>query len=422
MNELKINLLRSKYLSFVFILQISVVLSLIGILFINMTMHFQANKNFYDIFKDDNVYNIMDIGGNEIYSEVMNLDNIENIDNLYTYLDNNYIRIQQIQNQFNSNYDINKLKFMSVTKDEAERFKEQGFAPYLSLRVNNNFFTKYKILVEEGNFFGDFKYNLGDIVPIILGNAYKEFYEIGDTFNGDYFLFPKETLYEVVGFTSKNAKYYNLNLSTYISLDHYILVPDVDIDENNAYRKEVIIANYAQRIPSLLLSKDDTYLDLKEKTNELNMSMMYRIDNQKHIIDTIYRDALNSFKMMSISFGTLTLFSLLIIIMNLFRRISSNFKRYAIHLVNGASKKDIRKLVMSDLLVIITISTIIAYIFDFLVCILNPTFFKSYMAYFPFVLLTTIIVDIVIYLIVYIVIGIKLSNIKIIDFIRRLQP
>ena len=152
------------------------------------------------------------------------------------------------------------------------------------------------------------------------------------------------------------------------------------------------------------------------------MSMMYRIDNQKHIIDTIYRDALNSFKMMSISFGTLTLFSLLIIIMNLFRRISSNFKRYAIHLVNGASKKDIRKLVMSDLLVIITISTIIAYIFDFLVCILNPTFFKSYMAYFPFVLLMTIIVDIVIYLIVYLVIGIKLSNIKIIDFIRRLQP
>ena len=74
-----------------------------------MTMHFQANKNFYDIFKDDNVYNVMDIGGNEIHSEVMNLDNIDNIDKLYRYLDNNYIRIQQIQNQFNSDYDIPSL-------------------------------------------------------------------------------------------------------------------------------------------------------------------------------------------------------------------------------------------------------------------------------------------------------------------------
>ena len=34
---------------------------------------------------------------------------------------------------------------MSVDKNEAERFKEQGFAPYLSLRVNDNFFLKYNI-------------------------------------------------------------------------------------------------------------------------------------------------------------------------------------------------------------------------------------------------------------------------------------
>ena len=61
MNELKINLLKSKYLTLIFILQISVVLSLFGVLFVNMTMYFQANKSFYDIFKDDNVYNIMDI-------------------------------------------------------------------------------------------------------------------------------------------------------------------------------------------------------------------------------------------------------------------------------------------------------------------------------------------------------------------------
>lgn len=99
-----------------------------------------------------------------------------------------------------------------------------------------------------------------------------------------------------------------------------------------------------------------------------------------------------------------------------------NFKRYAVHLVNGASKKDIRKLVMNDLLVLITISTIIAYLFDFIVCVLNPTFFKSYMTYFPIVLIMTIFVDLIIYFVVYIVIRIRLNNIKIIDFIRRLQP
>lgn len=200
------------------------------------------------------------------------------------------------------------------------------------------------------------------------------------------------------------------------------MLPDVDIDENNAYRKEVIIANFAQRIPGLLLSDEDTYLDLKDKLNELDMSLMYRIDNQRNVVDSIYGDAINSFKMMAISFGTLTLFSLLIIIMNLFRRISMNFKRYAVHLVNGASKKDIRKLVMNDLLVLITISTLIAYLFDFIVCVLNPTFFKSYMTYFPIVLIMTIFVDLIIYFVVYIVIRIRLNNIKIIDFIRRLQP
>ena len=76
MNELKINLLKSKYLTLIFILQISVVLSLFGVLFVNMTMHFQANKSFYDIFKDDNVYNIMDVGGSEIYSQVIEYSTI----------------------------------------------------------------------------------------------------------------------------------------------------------------------------------------------------------------------------------------------------------------------------------------------------------------------------------------------------------
>ena len=47
---------------------------------------------------------------------------------------------------------------MSVNKDEAERFKEQGFAPYLSLRVNDNFFLKYDVHINEGtNFKADTK-------------------------------------------------------------------------------------------------------------------------------------------------------------------------------------------------------------------------------------------------------------------------
>ena len=422
-NEIKLNLFKSKYLTFIFILHLSLIFTLIGIIMMNIMANNASYNNFYNIFKDNEVFNVIDIGDPEVYSNNMNMDNIDNISDLYEELNTEYTRIGQIINQFDGEFDVKKIDFMNVDLDRIESYEELGVAPYKSLRVNKNFFDLYQLNVTEGTTFSvDYKYNLGETIPVILGNAYKDYYNIGDQFKGDYFLFEKNSLYEVIGFLDSKAKYFNLNLGTYVSLDHYILVPDVDINKENAYREEVIIANYAQRIPSVLLSEEANDSELKDILDKYGLSSMYRVDNQKMTVEKIYQDSKNLSATMLVSFIFLSLFSVIIISMNCFRRISMNFKRYAIHLANGASTKDISKLVLCDLIVILITSDIVAIGINTIFALKNVYLSSAYISFILPVSIVVVAFSMIIYLTMFLIVKIRLNKFKIVDFIRRLQP
>ena len=422
-NEIKINFFKSKYLSVIFILHLALIFTLIGVLSMNIFTHSSSYTDFYNIFKDNQVSNIVDVGGTEIYSEKMNLDNIENISGLYHDLDSNYTRIGQIVSQLNSKFDSSKVEFMDIDSNRINSYEGLGTVPYKSLRVNNNFFDLYQIEIADGKGFPvDYTYKLGETIPVLLGNAYKEHYQVGDTFLGDYFLFPKDSTFKIIGFLEDDATYFNLNLGAYGSLENYILVPDVEINEDNSYRNEVIIANYAQRIPSVYLSNTDNSDDIKQVVKQYDLSSMYRVDNQKYVVDKIYQDSKNLTSTMLLAFIALSLFSLVIITMNCFRKISMNFERYAIHLANGASKKDITKLILCDLIIILVISDLLGIGINGFFIIKNATITSIQFKFIWPVALIIVIFSILIYLIIYLIVKLKLRKFKTVDFIRRLQP
>lgn len=421
--EIKINLFHSKYLSFIFVLHLSVILTLIGFLGINVMMQGNAYNDFYSIFNDQNVYNVMDIGGTETYSKVMNVENLEQIEELYHTLNQKYTYIHQIESSFPATYDDSKKQFMIGGKDSVDSYATSGIASYYSLRVNPNFFKIYSIHMAEGSFFDDnYMYKIGDTVPVILGNDYEQYYEVGDTFKGDYFLFPEETEYQVVGILEKESSYFGLSIGSYLSLDHYILVPDVNLTKENSYRPEVILANLSQKIPSMILSQEDSLKDLRSTIASYGMSEMYRIDDQREVINGIYHDAMNQFKTVLIAFVVLSLFSILIITMNCFRRISMNFERYAIHMANGASLKDITEYIMSDLAIQLGLSDFVAIVLNIIVSWRVVVNFRVNISFIPFVVLFIILFSLLIYFVIYIIVRLRLIKFKISDFIRGLEP
>lgn len=98
--EIVTNLRRSKYLTIIFTLHLTVILTLVGFLGVNVIFHKQSNKDFYTMFEGNQVYNIMDVGGTDVYSQKMTMDNLTSINGLYNELDSKYYRIQQITNAF----------------------------------------------------------------------------------------------------------------------------------------------------------------------------------------------------------------------------------------------------------------------------------------------------------------------------------
>ncbi len=421
--EIVTNLHRSKYLTIIFTLHLTVILTLVGFLGVNVIFHTQSNKDFYTMFEGNQVYNIMDVGGTDVYSQKMTMDNLTSINGLYNELDSKYYRIQQITNAFQADYDDSKKDFMDGGSDEVERYSTDGIASYYSMRVNCNFFDFYQLkFVEGGSFLPNYRYERGGEVPVILGHDYSTIYRVGDVFLGNYFLFPEGTRYRVVGILDDKSLYFDLSAGGYRELDKFILVPDVDLTKDNAYREEVIIANMSQRIPSIVIEKENVLTDLKEMVASYDMSGMYRIDDQRNVVDNIYRDAQNLMKTVTTAFAAMGLFSALIIAMNCFRRLSANFERYAIHIANGASMHHIITYIMGDLAVHLIVSSLLAFGINTAVIMNLNSSFGVPNTYVLLIGCMLILFSLVTYALIYVIVKFRLRRFKISDFIRGLEP
>lgn len=148
----------------------------------------------------------------------------------------NYKNIDTISNFYNLAYENKNIEFLSVFDQplDIEDFKgnkkfwenrEANSSEYniKSLQMNEKVFdfNKLQISLGKGINWKEIKV-LDKNIPVILGSDYKEFYKVGDQFNGKYY--NRDVTFDVVGFLKDNQSiYYRKNLEFY--LDEYILVP-----------------------------------------------------------------------------------------------------------------------------------------------------------------------------------------------------
>lgn len=104
-----------------------------------------------------------------------------------------------------------------------------------ALLVSEKFFEVNHIVLDEGQLFEtkDYVYNKGKKVPVLLGNAYKEIYKVGDVISADY-LFEGMDL-QVAGFIKEKNFYLSSQSNEFVSLERYILLPAFQIDERTEF-------------------------------------------------------------------------------------------------------------------------------------------------------------------------------------------
>ena len=109
------------------------------------------------------------------------------------------------------------------------------FTEVKAIWVSGNVFDSFHIDVTGRKFFlEEFDYSKDDRIPVILGDKYREFYDVGEVFPAHFIFFDGEA--EIIGFMGEdtNAWYGNKLLN----LDNYFVVPMLD-DMSNIQNEEV---------------------------------------------------------------------------------------------------------------------------------------------------------------------------------------
>lgn len=227
-----------------------------------------------------------------------------------------------------------------------------------ALKIDYGYIKNIGITVESGVNLAKEDFNIkNNIYPILLGQNLKGIFKIGQNIEG-FDDIGEKIQYVVKGFIDKG--YYNLGipLNEYniSSLDNSILVPL----KYNKFNKESDNFDIITQIhKSLVTLKDDTKIEdlINEAKNNFGDIKVTKLDDllekYKEGIKVERTIVFNIFLIVMIVCG-------IGIITNIMNSIKLRTKDFGVYMLNGASKKDIIKIVIYEILIIFALSAILS--------------------------------------------------------------
>lgn len=248
-------------------------------------------------------------------------------------------------------------KFL-YTDNYAPNFEGVQTRAINAIEIDYGYIENFEISVESGENLTREDFDIkNNIYPILVGQNFKGVLTIGETIEG--FDYEGEKLkYIVKGFIDKG--YYNistpLNEYNIMTLDNIILSPFMDRRFNEESSKFDIINQVHKSI--VTLNNND---EIEEFLNEANANF----GNMKV---TKLDDLLKKYKE-GVKLERMIVFNIFIIVMiicgigiiaNIMNSIKIRMKDFGVYMLNGASKKDIMKIVIFEILIIFALAAILA--------------------------------------------------------------
>lgn len=232
------------------------------------------------------------------------------------------------------------------TLDSVVEYNGETLYTAKSLQVSSNFFDVFSVSISEGKGFTDKDYLLSEnqIVPTILGSAYREFFEIGDTFEGYYM--GEKLKFCITGFISDNTFFFDRSVDNMVSCERYIILPAFIMEEADDFARIILLDRTNGFVHSSIgYEKTNTffkqYLD-NARIGEWEISLMYRgnfaAENVLEKYSAMTDEVSRQFKIIVL---IIVVFASLVNIVVICSMLRENFQNFGIELLCGASYKDI---------------------------------------------------------------------------------
>lgn len=110
-----------------------------------------------------------------------------------------------------------------------------------AIQVSENFFALFPMQVSSGRCFEsiDFQESGEGVIPVILGNAYRDTFDLGDTFKG-YYICERRT-FEVIGFAKQGSAFYSKGNNTLTDYEQYIIMPFENVAHDSYSARAVLL-------------------------------------------------------------------------------------------------------------------------------------------------------------------------------------
>lgn len=280
--------------------------------------------------------------------------------------------ISELKNELNKYVNIGSYRYENCQFNELlnnEEFKTMKNLKYREidgwnstipiLKVDENIFNLLDVNITEGRNLKKDDFNKeNEIDPIIFSNVYKGIVNIGDklTFEG-----LEKQLYEVIGFYDENIKWIPENGVEFFGLED---LGEMAITIHSKADKIFTFFEKAIGNSTYITSDKLNKNDLENIVNEINQKYKLNVEviSIKEILQR-FKEENSALIYQNLFFCIFMIISSCIgLSMNMLFTISSRKREFGIRIANGFRKKDIKLLVISEMIFLTTISTIVAMI------------------------------------------------------------
>lgn len=110
-----------------------------------------------------------------------------------------------------------------------------------AIEVSDAFFEEFPIELSQGEPFSqeDYVYQEGKPIPVLLGSAYQDEFQIGDSFEGNYLF--EEITFIVTGFLESESFFYSSNRGNFVSCERYMVLPALSFHEASYFSKIALL-------------------------------------------------------------------------------------------------------------------------------------------------------------------------------------
>ncbi|AOY77582.1 hypothetical protein [Clostridium formicaceticum] len=348
--EIHSNIKNNKLINNMLIIQCITCFTLIALLAANTIVAYSSTGYFKEFIGDKIYYGLNDNADDDgSYKEYMNSEKA-------------YFQLYRFVEELRKNQDVTWISTIMQpidvnisAKEIPEKFRfgyeegdnEQPYRPYedsdelfvgvKAVHVSENVLSEFGMSLDEGKIFSqkDFILDENNNVKVILGSEYKEYYRIGDTFEGIN-LFEK-MVFEVIGFLPPDT--YMPVKGSLFYLDRYMIIPAFS---------QVNFAQYPQFAKITLLQQangqiitSDANINIEKLVNDLTLKYntirfkVYQIG--KADLTNIMKISDEAVVQLLYIVITLIIFTVVGLSINILGCIRENYYRYGVHLMCGGT-------------------------------------------------------------------------------------